>query len=88
MCNLGVLVERINQDQVDSVLDDVACHRTPTCGQVCEVRAAFYPHSLWVESNVLKLIEMNKADKLFIWHEIDNVFPLVIELENVLEHDL
>jgi hypothetical protein len=42
--------------------------------------AAFDSHSLGVEANVLKLIEVNKAYKLLIWHEINDILPLIIKL--------
>ena len=52
------------------------------------MRAAFDSHSLWVEANILKLIKVNEADKLLIWHEIDDILPLIIKLKDVLKHDL
>ena len=42
--------------------------------------AALDPEPLWIEANILKLVEVNKADKLLIWHEIDDVLSLVFEL--------
>lgn len=81
---LGVLVEWIYQDQVYSVLCDVAGHFSSSCGQVGEMRAAFDSHSLGVEANILKLVEVNKADKLLIWHEINDILSLIIKLKNIL----
>ena len=85
---LGVLVEWIYQDQVDAVLRDVAGHVSSSCSQVGKMGAAFDSHSLRVEANILKLIKVNKADKLLIWHEINDILPLIIELKNILYHDL
>ena len=85
---LGVLVEWVYQDQVYAILLDVARHVSSSCCQIRKMRAAFDSHSLGVETNILKLIKVNKADELLIWHEINDILPLIIKLKNILYHDL
>lgn len=58
MGNLCLLVEWIYQHQVDSILCHVTCTWSLSSRQECEMRATFDPESLWIEPNILKLVEL------------------------------
>jgi hypothetical protein len=88
MCNLLVFIEWINQYEIYPVLHNFSCLISFSRCKECKVAAALDPEPLWVEPNILKLIELHKANKLLIWHEVQDVLPLIVELENVLEHNL
>lgn len=87
MGNLCLLVEWIYQHQVDSILCHVTCTWSLSSRQECEMRATFDPESLWIEPNILKLVELQEADKLLIRHQVNDEFPFVVSLKCVLQDD-
>ena len=58
MSNLSLCKEWINQNKVQPVITLVSCTLASTSWHVTEVSAALDLKIVWVESNVLKLVEV------------------------------
>ena len=88
MRHLSVLVEWVHQNKVYSVLLQVTCALSFSCGQKGEVGAALNSKTFWIESKILKLVELEEAQEFFIWLEVENVVFLLLNLESVLKNNL
>ena len=64
--NLSFFVKGVNEHKIDPVLVHVACTWTFSSRQEPKMRTALNPQSLRVKANILKLIELQEANKLLI----------------------
>lgn len=87
MGNLSLLIERIYNNKVDPVLVYMSGTWSFSCCQEGKVRTTLNSKPFCVKANIFKLVELQEADKLFIWMQVHDVVSHIVCLQCVLKNN-